>query len=133
MVYGTLLGHRFLKVGFAVVLGVVIFFASRKSLKINTHLDDKSLDFYTDSDVLTDIVLKNVIHNAINYSEVGGTIEIKVWDNESWIYIKVQDFGIGIPIHLQESLYHFSRENIREGTLGEIGTGWNATHCEVFK
>lgn len=105
-------------------LGNLAAFASRKSLKINTHFDDKSFDFYTDSDVLTDIVLKNVIHNAIKYSEIGGTIEIKVWDNESWIYIEVQDFGIGIPIHLQESLYHFSRENIREGTFGEIGTGY---------
>ncbi len=99
-------------------------FSSRKSLKINTHFEDKNFDFYTDSDVLKEIVLKNVIHNAIKYSDIGGTIDIKVWDNDSWIYIEVQDFGIGIPTHLQESLYHFSRENIREGTFGEIGTGY---------
>lgn len=96
----------------------------KKKLKITTYFNDKPLDFYTDSDIVKDIVLKNILQNAVKYSYSGSSIFIKAWDDDSRVYIEVRDFGIGIPQSLQESLYHFSKTTLREGTYGEAGTGY---------
>ncbi|MBT7611419.1 MAG: CHASE2 domain-containing protein [Bacteriovoracaceae bacterium] len=41
-------------------------------------------------------VISNLIENAIKYSGENSTITIKSWDDEKWIYVKIQDNGIGI-------------------------------------
>jgi K+-sensing histidine kinase KdpD len=42
-------------------------------------------------------VISNLVENAIKYSVEGGTINIKTWDDEKWVYIEITDHGLGIP------------------------------------
>lgn len=41
-------------------------------------------------------VFSNLIENAIKYSGKKSKIEIKTWDDETWVYIKIKDNGVGI-------------------------------------
>lgn len=43
------------------------------------------------------MVIDNLINNASKYTPVGGTIEIKLSSNGSFVDISVQDNGVGIP------------------------------------
>jgi signal transduction histidine kinase len=42
-------------------------------------------------------VLSNLIENAIKYSGEGSSVFVKTWDDEKWVYIEIQDNGVGIP------------------------------------
>lgn len=42
-------------------------------------------------------VLDNLVDNAIKYSPAGGTITIRLWQDESDVHLTVTDQGIGIP------------------------------------
>ncbi len=42
-------------------------------------------------------VLSNLIENAIKYSGENTTVGIKTWDDDKWVYIEIQDNGVGIP------------------------------------
>lgn len=42
-------------------------------------------------------VLSNLIENAIKYSGEGSKVFIRTWDDEKWVYIEIEDNGVGIP------------------------------------
>lgn len=42
-------------------------------------------------------VISNLVENAIKYAASGKKILIKTWDDTSFVYVQVQDFGKGIP------------------------------------
>lgn len=48
-------------------------------------------------------VLSNLIENAIKYSGEKTSVSVKSWDDEKWVYIEIQDNGVGIP---KEDLEH---------------------------
>lgn len=41
-------------------------------------------------------VLSNLIENAIKYSGENTEVTIKTYDDEKWVYIDIQDNGVGI-------------------------------------
>ncbi|MGO8946432.1 MAG: ATP-binding protein [Ktedonobacterales bacterium] len=41
--------------------------------------------------------VRNLLDNAVKYSAEGGDVEIRVWRNDSTVYISVRDHGAGIP------------------------------------
>lgn len=38
----------------------------------------------------------NMLDNAVKYSEIGGKIEVSMWETEMFLKIRVRDYGIGI-------------------------------------
>lgn len=38
----------------------------------------------------------NILDNAVKYSEIGGEIEVSMWETEMFLKIQVRDYGIGI-------------------------------------
>lgn len=42
-------------------------------------------------------VLSNLIENAIKYSGENTAVNVKTWDDEKWVYVEIQDNGVGIP------------------------------------
>ena len=72
----------------------LVFEAAEK--KINFKLDLSPL-YPVQIDVgLVLRVISNLIENAIKYSGENSTISINTWDDEKWVYLKIQDNGVGI-------------------------------------
>lgn len=89
-----------------------------KDIKLISYIEDEVVVF--DENQLN-IVLRNLISNAIKYSQPDGFILIgmKIELNQNVLYIK--DKGIGIQKDMLESIFNFPISVI--GTKGERGTG----------
>ena len=71
-------------------------YAQSKNITIQKDIPHEELMVNANSDLLKQLVL-NLIDNAINYSNDGGTIRIKITDSENEVKLTVKDDGIGIP------------------------------------
>ena len=71
---------------------------------------------------MINLVLRNLISNAIKYTPEKGKIEIGINDLSSFAEIYIQDSGVGIS---QEALQKINEKNFytTKGTASESGTG----------
>lgn len=77
-------------------------------------------------------ILRNLISNAIKFTNENGCIKVFVVHNESDTIFKVSDNGIGIePEHL-ERLFKLSYIQSKKGTANELGTGLGLILCKEF-
>lgn len=60
---------------------------------------------YTDEKLLQ-IVVKNIIENAIKYSPANKPIDVKITYDRLATTFKVKDYGIGIPVEARDKLFH---------------------------
>jgi len=72
-------------------------------LKITSALGDTET-FTTDSEKLQ-IVLSNILNNAIEYSNDDSEIEIKCGIDNNILSVSVTDQGVGIPLEKQREIY----------------------------
>lgn len=77
-------------------------------------------------------VLRNLLNNAIKFSEKEGIITIFAIENEYFITIAVKDKGIGISPEKQKQLFSIHSNFSTEGTQGEKGTGLGLILCKEF-
>lgn len=86
---------------------------------------------YFDKDLM-DIIIRNLISNAVKYTSRGGRISILLKDksmtNEG-IILKVCDNGTGIPPEKQSSLFSSDEIESTPGTEDEKGTGIGLKLC----
>ncbi len=98
--------------------------ALKKQLNLMAEID-KTLDVFTDEDMLSSI-LQNVISNAIKFTNKGGDIKILtnkiIYEGKKFAEIIVQDTGVGIS---KEDLEKINKDAIfsTPGTEREYGTG----------
>ena len=77
------------------------------------------------------LIIRNVISNAIKFSNIGGRIEINLTNNEEIATLKISDNGIGI--NKKDLKYIFTEESTnRNGTMMEVGTGLGLKFCKEF-
>ena len=92
-------------------------------------IDDIVLDF---DEKILELMLTNLINNAIKYSPEHSKIEVKAWDENNNIKIKISDSGIGIPEKEQKHVFnrYFRAENavLLQGT--GIGLNIVKSHLE---
>jgi signal transduction histidine kinase len=68
-------------------------------------------------------VLSNLVDNAIKYNHPGGWLELRAWESEGGVSVRVSDSGVGIPAgELKAVLQRFYRLD-RARTPGEGGLG----------
>ncbi len=66
---------------------------------------EKSLTVNTDPDKLREVVM-NLVHNAIEYNQPGGKVEIVARSGMTGgVVVEVRDTGIGIPAELHEKIF----------------------------
>jgi two-component system, OmpR family, sensor kinase len=54
--------------------------------------------------------VRNLVDNAVKYSTEGGAVEIGVWKDTARVYVRVRDYGAGIPEEqIQEIFEPFTR------------------------
>lgn len=81
---------------------------------------------------MLNLVLRNLIINAIKFSKAGGNIEISATDHEGMITMAVRDFGVGIQPEVQRILFEKTMGYSTRGTANEKGTGLGLILCKEF-
>lgn len=103
---------------------------SLKSKDINVHIEgDPNLNFSTDTNVFN-FVTRNLMANAIKFSNQGDTITIKIETGNPYIMVHVTDNGIGIPEADRSKLFNSKVKYSRVGTKGESGSGLGLLLCK---
>jgi signal transduction histidine kinase len=92
-----------------------------KNIKLKANIDN-CLQFRCDKSHLN-IIIRNLISNAIKFSHPGGCIEAYSYKESSHVIIVVQDYGIGIPADKVSLVFCSDKSKRRSGTSGEKGSG----------
>lgn len=78
---------------------------------------------YQLDETLLEIILQNLVHNSIKYSNENGAVQVSCSVNEDGLFFCVADNGVGIPAEKAEKLLKTIRSETTVGTKGERGTG----------
>lgn len=72
---------------------------------------------------LVNIIIRNLVSNALKFTPAEGKVEIKVWPEGEEVYVSVKDNGIGIQPEILEKFQSEGHLESSAGTDKEIGTG----------
>lgn len=89
------------------------------------------LTVYADLNMLKTI-LRNLISNAIKYTNVFGKIIVKAELVESEVIISIKDNGIGMSKKTLDTLFDMTQIQSIRGTNDETGTGFGLMLCKEF-
>ena len=106
------------------------FTASQKQIVLN-HTIEPSLNINGDLQMVKTI-LRNLISNAIKYTNTGGEITLIASECKQFIEITVKDNGIGISPETQRNLFRIDSFHSSAGTNNEHGTGFGLLLCIEF-
>jgi two-component system sensor histidine kinase VicK len=77
---------------------VLTFQDEAKSRNVTLTCETQGADHYIDADgVKINIALSNLVKNAIHFTDSGGSVSIKVSEENGYCKAEVVDSGIGIP------------------------------------
>ncbi len=112
------------------VLVVINDTAIQKSIDIRVKIVK---DFTVSADVsMIKTVLRNLISNALKFTNPGGLIVIEASYSDSVSTVSVADNGIGIQKDTIEKLFRIEESKSTTGTNGEHGTGLGLILCNDF-
>lgn len=92
-----------------------------KQLTVTEEID-KEITVFADKEMI-DLILRNLISNAIKFTDVSGTIEISATKKDKQVIISVQDSGKGVNEQIAQTLFQDIQKISDAGTEGEKGTG----------
>lgn len=104
--------------------------AEAKKISIQNYIENETIH----SDVnMTELIVRNILSNAIKYSNVGGVITIQshITKNNK-IILEIIDNGVGMAPDLLKKLNENNFFHSEEGTLKERGTGFGLMFCKSF-
>lgn len=103
---------------------------SIKSIQFETIIDD-DCSVYADLNMLK-TVLRNLISNAIKFTNTGGKVSVLASVMNSRTIIKVVDSGIGISEENMKNLFDETKKVLSPGTNNEVGSGLGLILCKNF-
>jgi len=117
-----------------------------KMIEDNVHLLEASskekkirikIDFISDYKILCDrnmltTVFRNLISNAIKYTNKGGTVGISAFELGHNVSISITDNGIGMSKEEIDRLFKIDEYSSKQGTFKEQGTGLGLIVCAEF-
>lgn len=104
--------------------------ANIKNITINI-VETERITVFADINMLNTI-LRNLISNAIKFTNNGGNISIYAQQNSSGVTISVSDNGIGIAPEILSKLFDITQMYSSKGTANEKGTGFGVLLCKEF-
>jgi len=104
--------------------------AKQKQITIN-HSIAPNLNIAADLQMVK-TVFRNLISNAVKYTNTGGIITLSASKNKQYVEIEVKDNGIGIPLDAQRKLFRTEAFHSTEGTNNEKGSGLGLLLCKEF-
>ncbi|HPE74456.1 MAG TPA: two-component regulator propeller domain-containing protein [Draconibacterium sp.] len=90
----------------------------------------ENLEAYFDSNMI-DTVIRNILSNAVKFSEPAGKIVILAEAQKEEVIIQIADSGIGLNEEETGKLFEIDKKT-RRGTGGEKGTGLGLIICKEF-
>ena len=112
------------------VLEVLRPIAFTKNITIHYSATNQ-LYVFADLDMLK-TVLRNLISNAIKFTNKEGVITISALESPEFVTITISDNGIGISSDVVGKLFDISEVIASKGTAGESGTGLGLLLCKDF-
>jgi PAS domain S-box-containing protein len=112
------------------ILETLIPNADAKNIAINCSAEDH-INVFADIDMLK-TVLRNLMSNAIKFTNNGGAINMRAEQTDSDVTISVSDNGIGITPDDLTKFFDISEVITTKGTAGETGTGLGLLLCKEF-
>ena len=98
---------------------------------IEIELDVSCRELYIDENMLK-VILRNLTSNAIKFSEKGQKIILSSKCTSDIVEIGVKDFGLGMNTDWQNTTESNNAPTVREGTVGEKGTGFGLMITKDF-
>ncbi len=103
--------------------------AKKKQVDLLFEAEDAML--YGDQQMISTI-FRNLISNAIKFSENGDRIFIEIDSNSEERKVMVKDEGLGMPEKVRQNIFNPQDRPKREGTEREKGTGLGLLLCKEF-
>lgn len=104
--------------------------AKLKNIGINTEIPSSFL-INVDLELFPQVV-KNLITNAIKFTESEGKILIKAFKNNEDSTIEIHDNGVGMSAEELNQIFEPGAKKTRLGTSGEIGSGMGLFICKYI-
>lgn len=104
--------------------------ADQKSIIIENKLT-KDVFVFGDKEMIS-AVMRNLISNALKFTQEGGNISISSKRNENELIITVSDNGVGLSEDRINKLFNISESYSTQGTNKEKGTGLGLILCNEF-
>jgi PAS domain S-box-containing protein len=101
-----------------------------KRISLNHSLSNE-IEVYADENMLK-TVLRNLISNAIKFTEVGGHIQVYGILEKDHVEITISDNGIGMNAEERERLFNITSNTTTLGTANERGSGLGLVLCKEF-
>ena len=79
---------------------------------------------------MVETILRNLIGNAVKFTEQGGAVAVEAVLLNGMIAVRVQDDGVGISSDRLAKLFNFETLASTTGTEGEPGTGLGLQLCK---
>lgn len=112
------------------VIEVFSMVAELKKIKINLKAPEQ-LEVRADIDMIKTVV-RNLISNAIKFSNPGGEVFFSIDERDEQIIVSVEDHGRGIKEEDQSKLLHVDTHFSTFGTKNEEGSGLGLLLCQDF-
>jgi two-component system sensor histidine kinase/response regulator len=103
--------------------------AAEKNIQLTDRLAN-SIFIKADKDMLQ-LIVRNLINNAIKFTEPGGEITVSATTIDGECCIAVKDNGMGIPYEQQSDIFSL-KVNSTFGTKNEKGVGLGLVLCKEF-
>ena len=112
------------------VTELLFAFAQQKSITIYSEMS-VNLSFFADK-AMINTILRNLISNAIKFTNVGGEIIISAKQMLNDLVISVSDNGVGMDEETTSKLFRIDQNHSTLGTEKEKGTGLGLLLCKEF-
>jgi signal transduction histidine kinase len=104
--------------------------AENKEITLKTKVP-AHLHAYADKNQMN-TVLRNLMSNALKFTNTGGTVQVEVSEWQDAVEIAVTDNGIGMPQEVINKLFKIEHKYTSLGTANEKGTGLGLMLCKEF-
>jgi len=104
--------------------------ALKKEIQVKTSIK-KTCQLFADKNMI-DSILRNLISNAIKFSNRKAIIKIKAVQFDHEMQVSVIDQGVGISDENLSSIFKIDKHLITLGTDNELGTGLGLILCKDF-
>ncbi len=104
--------------------------AQKKNIALNTKFEGKTIVFADIESIKT--VIRNLISNAIKFTEKNGEIEVSIMEVDNKVKISITDNGIGISDDEIQKIMDPSQFHTTTGTSHEGGAGLGLSLCHDY-
>jgi signal transduction histidine kinase/DNA-binding NarL/FixJ family response regulator len=104
--------------------------AKKKSIRITYNIDKDQFAKYDLNMVST--ILRNLINNAIKFTNNEGEIKIESAVVNNYLMVYVEDSGVGIPEEAIDKIFKIDQNYTSVGTNRERGSGLGLIICKEF-